>query len=64
MAASFPTSSCSTNATSYPDGAESADGSLYLIDDQQRYTRGAQQILFPKITEADILAGSARCCCD
>ena len=43
--------------TSYPDGTESADGSLYLIYDQERYTRGAQQILFAKITEADILAG-------
>lgn len=43
--------------TSYPDGTEAADGSLYLIYDQERYTRGAQQILFAKITEADILAG-------
>jgi len=44
-------------STSYPDGTETADGSLYLIYDQQRYTRDAQQILFAKITEADILAG-------
>jgi hypothetical protein len=43
--------------TSYPDGTEAADGSLYLIYDQERYTRGAQQILFAKVTEADILAG-------
>lgn len=43
--------------TSYPDGTETADGSLYLIYDQERYTRGAQQILFAKINEADILAG-------
>src|SRR5258708_15355346 len=43
--------------TSYPDGTETADGSLYIIYDQQRYTRDAQQILFAKISEADILAG-------
>ena len=43
--------------TSYPDGTETADGSLYIIYDQLRYTRGAQQIIFAKITEADILAG-------
>ena len=43
--------------TSYPDGTETADGSLYIIYDQERYTRGAQQILFAKVTEADILAG-------
>ena len=43
--------------TSYPDGTETADGSLYIIYDQLRYTRGAQQIVFAKITEADILAG-------
>jgi len=44
-------------STSYPDGTETADGSLYIIYDQQRYTRDAQQIIFAKITEADILAG-------
>jgi hypothetical protein len=43
--------------TSYPDGTETKNGSLYLIYDQQRYTRDAQQILFARITEADILAG-------
>lgn len=43
--------------TSYPDGAEARDGSLYIIYDQERYTRGAQQILFAKISEEDILAG-------
>jgi|GEM_PF-193010 len=44
-------------STSYPDGTQAADGSLYLIYDQERYKRGAQQILFAKITEEDILAG-------
>jgi hypothetical protein len=43
--------------TSYPDGTETANGSLYIIYDQLRYTRGAQQIVFAKITEADVLAG-------
>jgi len=43
--------------TSYPDGTQAADGSLYIIYDQERYTRGAQQILFAKVTEEDILAG-------
>ncbi len=43
--------------TSYPDGTEAPDGSLHLIYDQERYTRGAQQILFAKITEADVLVG-------
>jgi hypothetical protein len=44
-------------STSYPDGTEAVDGSLYIVYDQQRYTRDAQQIIFAKITEADILAG-------
>ena len=44
-------------STSYPDGTEAADGSIYVIYDQQRYARGAQQILFAKVSEADILAG-------
>lgn len=43
--------------TSYPDGTQAADGSIYIIYDQERYTRGAQQILFARITEDDILAG-------
>ena len=43
--------------TSYPDGTQAADGALYIIYDQERYKRGAQQILFAKISEEDILAG-------
>ncbi len=42
---------------SYPDGTESADGSIHLIYDHGRYVKDAQEILFARITEADIRAG-------
>lgn len=42
---------------SYPDGAESANGSLYIIYDLGRYTLDEQAFYFAKITEQDIIAG-------
>ena len=41
----------------YPDGTEGSNGLLYIIYDHGRYTKGEQEILFAKITEADIKAG-------
>jgi hypothetical protein len=41
----------------YPDGVEGTNGFLYVIYDHGRYTKGEQEILFAKITEADIVAG-------
>lgn len=41
----------------YPDGTETAGGFLYLIYDRGRYVKDEQEILFAKITEADIRAG-------
>lgn len=46
-------------AVSYPDAAtEDGSGFLYIVYDRGRYLKGQQEILFAKITEADILAGS------
>ncbi len=42
---------------SYPDATEGANGHLYIIYDCGRYTKDRQEILFAKITEADIKAG-------
>ncbi len=44
-------------SVSYPDGTEGGDGFLYLTYDCGRYTKDEQEILFAKITEADIKAG-------
>lgn len=41
----------------YPDGTEGANGFIYLIYDRGRYVKDEQEILFAKITEADIRAG-------
>lgn len=41
----------------YPDVALSDDGFIYIIYDNGRYLLDAQEILFAKITEADIKAG-------
>ena len=49
--------------SSYPDGTQAPDGTLYVIYDQQRYTRnragkpGVSSVLMAKFTEADIRAG-------
>ncbi|MEX0643235.1 MAG: sialidase family protein [Pirellulales bacterium] len=42
---------------SYPDGVEGSNGFLYIVYDYGRYVKGEQEILFAKITEADIKAG-------
>jgi len=42
---------------SYPDGTEGTNGFLYLTYDRGRYEKEEQEILFAKITEADIRAG-------
>ncbi|QIF03170.1 sialidase family protein [Roseimicrobium sp. ORNL1] len=44
-------------SVSYPDGTEGANGCLYITYDCGRYTKDEQEILFAKITEADIKAG-------
>ena len=44
-------------SVSYPDGTQAADGFLYVTYDRGRYAKGEQEILFAKITEADIKAG-------
>lgn len=44
-------------SVSYPDGAEGTNGFLYITYDRGRYTKDEQEILFAKITEADIRAG-------
>lgn len=41
----------------YPDATESSNGFIYFIYDHGRYVKGEQEILFAKITEADIRAG-------
>ncbi|WP_052361454.1 sialidase family protein [Geminisphaera colitermitum] len=45
------------NPVSYPDGVQAPDGSIYVIYDHGRYHKDAQQILFAKFTEEDVLAG-------
>jgi hypothetical protein len=42
---------------SYPDGTEGSNGFIYITYDRGRYHRDQQEILFAKITEADIKAG-------
>lgn len=42
---------------SYPDGTEGSNGFLYITYDRGRYEKDEQEILFAKITEADIKAG-------
>jgi hypothetical protein len=42
---------------SYPDAVEGSNGFLYITYDRGRYAKGQQEILFAKITEADIQAG-------
>ena len=39
----------------YPDGQQTADGTIYLIYDRDR--RDAREILFATVTEEDVLAG-------
>lgn len=49
--------------SSYPDGTEGPDGTLYVIYDQQRYTLnregkpGTGSVLLTKFTESDVRAG-------
>jgi hypothetical protein len=43
---------------SYPDAAEAADGTIYLIYDFER--TGAREILMTTFTEADVVRGSFR----
>ena len=49
--------------SSYPDGAQTADGTLYVIYDHQRYTlnrageHGVGSVQMARITEADLRAG-------
>ncbi len=45
-------------AVSYPDGTEGSNGFIYITYDRGRYNKDQQEILFAKITEADIRAGS------
>lgn len=42
---------------SYPDGAQAADGRIYIIYDRDRY--GAKEILMAVFTEEDVLAQAA-----
>ncbi len=42
---------------SYSDGTEGLNGFLYITYDRSRYEKDGQEILFAKITEADIKAG-------
>lgn len=51
---------------SYPDVTQAADGSIYIVYDRERgahyqegvdYTNAAREILYAKVTEADIRAG-------
>ncbi len=50
--------------SSYPDGVQAADGTLYMIYDHQRYTlnragnRGVGSVIMATFTEDDIRAGS------
>lgn len=49
--------------SSYPDGTQGPDGSIYVIYDHERYTlnregnRGVGSVLLAKFTEADVRAG-------
>ena len=49
--------------SSYPDGTEAEDGTIYVIYDHQRYTRnrdgkpGVGSVLLARFTEADVRAG-------
>ena len=52
---------------SYPDVKQTADGSIYIVYDRERgahynpdvdYTNAAREILYAKVTEADIRAGT------
>lgn len=53
------------SAVSYPDGTEDEQGNIYIVYDRERggsheyknHSDAAREILFAKITEADILAG-------
>jgi predicted neuraminidase len=45
------------NAVSYPDGTEGSNGFIYITYDRGRYNKDEQEILFAKVTEADIKAG-------
>lgn len=42
---------------SYPDATQAQDGFIYIAYDHGRYEPGEQDILFAKLTEADIKAG-------
>ena len=44
-------------AVSYPDGTQDPAGAIYITYDRGRYNFDEQEILFAKITEADIRAG-------
>ncbi len=44
-------------AVSYPDATQSKEGYIYIAYDRGRYAPNEQEILFAKITEADIKAG-------
>jgi len=41
--------------TSYPDAAQGKDGCIYIVHDHER--RGAKEVVFHRIAEADIKAG-------
>lgn len=45
------------DSVSYPDGVEGTNGFLYITYDRGRYNKDEQEILFAKITEADVKAG-------
>jgi hypothetical protein len=45
------------NLVTYPDATEGSNGSVYIAYDHGRYVPGEQEILFARITEADIRAG-------
>ena len=45
------------HAVSDPDGIEGSNGFLDITYDRGRYNKDEQEILFAKITEADIKAG-------
>lgn len=43
------------NGVSYPDAVQDRSGTIYIIHDRDR--QGAKELLFHRITEADVLAG-------
>jgi len=43
------------NSVSYPDGAQAADGAIYIAYDRER--TGAKEILLARFTEEDVMAG-------